>query len=363
MRRPALSPTRAAVLFTALLIVAVLIPAADVLAQPDPNYRVHDWNRPRPPIIDPGRPSTQEVPGKPPSDAIVLFDGTDMSQWCATDGSATKWVVKNGAMECTPGSGAIRTLQNFGDCQLHIEWMAPVPPKGRSQGRGNSGVFLMNTYEVQVLDSFQNETYADGQASALYGQYPPLVNAALPPGQWQTYDILFTRPRFDEQGQLLSPARVTVLHNSVLTQNNVALTGPTNWLERAPYRLHPDKMPLGLQDHGNPVRYRNVWIRELSDAALKEFTYSEQLLAGYEGNYEVEGGMRILIIRKGTQLTMRLIEPARDREFPLAAGSKTRFFSRKTDMFVDFQSNEKGIAQSLTLTVAGDPRQARRVAN
>jgi hypothetical protein len=363
MRNRSNSFHEAATLYASLLTISILSGAGSVFAQPDPNYRIHDWTRPRPAIVDPGRPSTQEVPGKAPSDAIVLFDGTDLSQWCAADGGPTKWVIRNSAMECTPGSGAIRTLQNFGDCQLHIEWTAPTPPKGRSQGRGNSGVFLMNTYEIQVLDSFQNETYADGQASAVYAQYPPLVNAALPPGQWQTYDILFAGPRFDDQGQLKSPARVTVLHNGVLVQNNVTLTGPTNWLERAPYRAHPEKMPLGLQDHGNPVRYRNIWIRELSDAALKEYTYSDQLLAGYEGSYQVDGGMKIVIVRKGTQLTMRLVEPTRDREFQLAAGSRTRFFSRKTDLYVDFQTNDKGVAQSLTLTVAGDPRQARRVPN
>jgi hypothetical protein len=187
--------------------------------------------------------------------------------------------VKDGALECVKGSGYIRTLQAFGDCQLHVEWAAPTPPEGTSQGRGNSGVFLMGMYEVQVLDSHENVTYADGQAAAAYGQHPPLVNASLPPGQWQTYDILFTRPRFNDRGEVTSPARLTVLHNGVLVQHNVELVGPTGWLKRDPYRAHPDKLPISLQDHGNPVRYRNLWVRELgTDAKRPEFVYDNATL-------------------------------------------------------------------------------------
>jgi hypothetical protein len=160
-------------------------------------------------------------------------------------------------------TGSIRTKQGFGDCQLHVEWATPAVVVGNSQERGNSGVFLMDTYEVQVLDSYDNKTYADGSAAAVYGQYPPLVNACRKPGEWQTYDIIFHRPRFDEAGKLLSPARLTVLHNGVLVQDNVELTGPTGHHVRPPYKAHPDRLPLSLQDHGNPVRYRDVWIRSL----------------------------------------------------------------------------------------------------
>jgi hypothetical protein len=195
-------------------------------------------------VVDPGTPSTLDQPGKPPSDATVLFDGTDASAWVAMDGSPTKWIVHNGAFECVPGSGYARTLQAFGDCQLHVEWAAPNPPHGASQGRGNSGVFFgFDRYEVQVLDSYQSKTYADGAAAAVYGQYPPLVNVCRPPGVWQTYDIIWTAPRFDDDGKLVSKARETVIHNGVLVQNNVELTGPTGWIGRIPYDAHPLRTP------------------------------------------------------------------------------------------------------------------------
>ena len=158
--------------------------------QPDPNWLDHDRDRPLPLVVTPATPSTQDAAGKSPSDAIVLFDGKDLSQWVSMDGSPTKWITRDGYMECVKGSGYVRTLQNFGDCQLHIEWATPVPPEGEGQGRGNSGVFFgLDRYEVQVLDSYGNKTYADGSAGPIYGQYPPLANACLPPGQWQTYDI------------------------------------------------------------------------------------------------------------------------------------------------------------------------------
>src|SRR5580658_5458414 len=179
-------------------------------AAPDPNWLDHDRDRPAPAVVDAGTSSTEEKPGRPPSDATVLFEGTDISQWVAMDGSPTKWILKNGYMECVKGSGYVRTLQNFGDCQLHVEWATPTPPHGEGQGRGNSGVFFgMGRYEIQVLDSYEAKTYADGQAAAIYGQYPPLVNASRPPGRWQWYDIVFHGPRFDAGGKLLRPARET----------------------------------------------------------------------------------------------------------------------------------------------------------
>jgi hypothetical protein len=229
----------------------------------DTRWKIHDMSRPVPPIVTPGTASTQETPGKAPSDAIVLFDGKDLSQWQHKDGSAAKWKVENGYAEVTAKTGYIYTKQAFGDCQLHVEFSEPNPAHGESQERGNSGVFLQGLYEVQVLDSYDNRTYADGQASSIYGQYPPLVNAARPPGQWQTYDIVFHGPRFDGSGKLLRPARFTVFDNGVLVQDNVEPTGPTEHGERPPYKPTPEKLPLALQDHGNPVRYRNIWIREL----------------------------------------------------------------------------------------------------
>jgi 3-keto-disaccharide hydrolase len=243
--------------------VALLGTAPLCTAQVDPKWEIHDRNRPVPVVVTPGTASTLEAAGKAPSDAVILFDGKDLSQWLQKDGSPAKWKVESGYFEVTPKTGEIHTKDAFGDCQLHIEFAEPNPPKGEDQDRGNSGVFLMGLYEIQVLDSYQSKTYADGQASAVYGQYPPLVNASRPPGQWQTYDIIFHGPRFDPSGRLTRPAHVTVLHNGVLTQDNVEPTGPTGHHVRPPYVAGPDKLPLALQDHNHPVRYRNIWIRNL----------------------------------------------------------------------------------------------------
>jgi len=247
-----------------LSALLVLISTPLLLAQVDTRWQIHDPNRPVPPVIDPGTASTQEMPGHPPSDAVVLFDGKDLSKWASKDDKAAQWKVENGYMQVVPETGAIHTRDSFGDCQLHVEFAEPTPAVGESQERGNSGVFLHRLYEIQVLDSYQNKTYADGQASAVYGQYPPQVNASRPPAQWQTYDIIFHGPRFDGD-KLTRPARVTVLHNGVLVQDNVQLTGPTGHHVRPPYKPGPDKLPLELQDHGNAVRYRNIWIRELHE--------------------------------------------------------------------------------------------------
>jgi hypothetical protein len=250
------------VLIGALLALAC---AASSHAQVDPKWEIHDRNRPNPPVITPGTTSTQDAAGKPPSDAIVLFDGKDSSHWVQKDGSPSKWTVADGYMEVAPKTGEIHTKESFGDCQLHVEFREPSPPKGEDQDRGNSGVFLMGQYEIQVLDSYNSKTYADGQAGAVYGQYPPLVNASRAPGEWQTYDIIWHGPRFDTSGKLSKPAHVTVIHNGVLVQDNVELTGPTGHHVRPPYAAGPDKLPLALQDHNHPVRYRNIWIRNLKD--------------------------------------------------------------------------------------------------
>jgi hypothetical protein len=323
------------------------------LAQPDPNWIDHDRDRPQPAVIMPPTPSTQEQPGTPPSDAVVLFDGKDVSQWVnLQDGKPTKWITRDGYMECVKGSGYARTLQNFGDCQLHIEWATPVPAQGEGQGRGNSGVFFgLDRYEVQVLDSYHNKTYADGGAAAIYGQYPPLVNASLPPGQWQRYDIIYTAPRFDSQGKLLSPARMTVFHNGVLVQNNVELTGPTSWLERAPYHYHPEKQPISLQDHGNPVRFRNIWVRELGKPGKKEFTLPPRLLDTYVGKYE-----SVEISRDDAQLVARI----GGMRFPLFAESPTKFFSKITDVQIEFPGGDNNKPDYLVWSVGEGANTARR---
>jgi hypothetical protein len=231
--------------------------------QVDTKWKIHDLDRPVPAVVNPGSASTQETAGRAPSDATVLFDGKDLSKWAHKDGSAAKWKVENGYFEVLPKSGYIYTREPFGDCQLHVEFAEPLPAKGESQERGNSGVFLMGLYELQVLDSYENKTYADGQAGAVYGQFPPLVNASRPPGEWQAYDIVFHGPRFDKDGKLLRPARISALHNGVLVQDYVELTGPTAHKARPPYTPQPEKLPLALQDHGVAVRFRNIWIRDL----------------------------------------------------------------------------------------------------
>ncbi len=225
---------------------------------PGGQWHVHDPDRPQPRVVTP----SAEI-GKPPSDAIVLFDGKDLSKWRYASGDAAGWKVENGYVECAAKTGDIFTKDEFGDVQLHIEFATPNPPSGDSQGRGNSGVFLMGLYEFQVLDSFNNRTYADGSAASLYGQMPPLVNASRAPGQWQAYDIVFTAPRFKD-GKLESPALVTAFHNGVLVQNRSAYLGPSGHRNLANYdKTTVTTGPLKLQDHGNPMRFRNIWVRPL----------------------------------------------------------------------------------------------------
>ena len=340
-------------IYTPMLLVlaqASLAPAC--LGQPDPNWIEHDRGRPAPPAVTPAVPSTQQQVGKAPSDAVVLFDGNDLSQWVAMDGSPTKWITREGYMECVAGSGYARTMQCFGDCQLHVEWAAPTPAHGEGQGRGNSGVFLgFDRYEIQVLDSFGSKTYSDGSAASLYGQYPPTVNVTLPPGQWQTYDIVYTAPRFDSDSKLVSPAYVSVIHNGVLVQNHVQLTGPTSWLERAPYQPHPEKQPISLQDHGNPVRFRNIWVRELGKPGKKEFVLPDALLDKYVGKYE-----RTTITREGTQLVANFSGV----KFVLFAESPTRFFAKTTDFQVEFPGGE-GKPDHLNWSVGEGSNEAKRL--
>ena len=230
-------------------------------AQPSRQWPIHSPDRPHPPVIKP--PASPQQPVAAPSDATALLDGANLSRWQKDGGGPAEWKVENGYVEVVPGAGGIATRDAFGDAQVHVEWMAPVPATGDGQERGNSGVFLMGRYEVQVLDSYENVTYADGQAAAVYGQYPPLVNASRPPGEWQSYDIIFHRPRFDAQGKVTRPARLTVRHNGVLVQDNVELSGPTAHQRRPPYERHPDRLPLSLQDHGVKIRFRNIWVRDL----------------------------------------------------------------------------------------------------
>ncbi|HXE53613.1 MAG TPA: DUF1080 domain-containing protein [Tepidisphaeraceae bacterium] len=249
-----------AVCATAAALVGVVF-AADA-KQPWSKWLVHDMKRPAAPVVTPGTFSTEQEPGKPPSDAIVLFDGRSLDQWEADRGGPAPWAVQDGSM--TTQKDGIHTKQKFGDMQLHIEWAEPTPARGESQGRGNSGVFLMGVFEIQVLDSYQNATYPDGQCGAIYGQYPPQANVCRPPGQWQTYDIIFHAPRY-RQGQEPVPGYVTVLQNGIVVQDHQTIHGPTGVGAVAKYpESMPSEGPIGLQFHGNAVRYRNIWVRPLA---------------------------------------------------------------------------------------------------
>ncbi len=213
------------------------------------------WAEPK--VVDPG------TAGAPPSDAIVLFDGKDLSKW----NNAEKWKVEDGY--AVADGSSITTKDGFGDCQLHLEFATPARVEGTGQGRGNSGVYFMGIYEVQILDSYDNKTYFDGQCAAIYKQFPPLVNACRKPGEWQTYDIVFTAPKFDEQGKVTKPAYLTVFQNGVLVQNHSELLGGTFYDKAPVYSKHADKLPIQLQFHGNPIRYRNIWLREIPPQALQ----------------------------------------------------------------------------------------------
>jgi hypothetical protein len=223
-------------------------------------WEVHDMDRPMAAVVTPTGPVTTP----PPPDALVLFDGRDLSKWAGDEGPA-RWTVAGGVATVNK-TGSIRTREAFGDCQLHLEFATPDDAESLAktgQKRGNSGVFFMSRYEVQILDSYNDQTYADGQCASIYGQHPPRVNASLPPGRWQSYDIMFHRPRFSSAGKVISPATVTVLHNGVLVQDHAELTGATAHKKRAEYASHEEALPLMLQDHGDPIRFRNIWIRPL----------------------------------------------------------------------------------------------------
>ncbi len=206
--------------------------------------------------------SAGALAGEAPSDALILFDGKNLSQWSAPNGTDAKWDIKDGAMTVVKGTGEIKTKQLFGDVQLHIEWRTPAQAEGQGQDRGNSGIFLQDRYELQVLDSYENQTYSNGMAGSIYKQSIPLVNACRKPGEWQSYDVFYTAPRFSDNGRTITPAYMTVMQNGVLIQNHTQVLGTTENKGLPVYQSH-GKAPLKLQDHGNPVSYRNIWIREL----------------------------------------------------------------------------------------------------
>ncbi len=226
-------------------------------AQQQKNPESTEIWEPVPPVVTPGE-GTQA-----PSDAIILFDGKNLDQWQNSKGAAAEWTLAEGAVTVKPQTGTIQTKRGFGDCQLHVEFREPTVITGDGQGRGNSGIFLQGLYEVQVLDCYNNKTYSNGQTASLYKQHIPLINACKKPGEWQTYDIIYTAPRFGESGRVITPGYVTIIHNGVLAQNHVALWGTTEYIGSPKYSKHDLKLPIVLQDHGNLVSFRNIWIREL----------------------------------------------------------------------------------------------------
>ena len=350
MRRHVIRP---ATLLVCCSLCALASPAA---AQSPMRWLAHDMQRRRPPVVT---PPEQALPVAPPSDAVVLFDGTDLSHWRDAEGGAAKWRIRDGYMESVPNSGYLFTAEKFGDVQLHIEWATAVPARGSGQGRGNSGLFLMGLYEVQVLDSYENDTYPDGQAAAIYGQHPPLVNACLPPGHWQSYDIVFRRPRFHEDGTIARPARITVLHNGVLVQDNVQIWGPTTWLQHLPYARHADELPISLQDHGDPVRYRNIWLRELPDPVEPGGLAEQQgevvslradALQKFAGAYGSILGDFGTIKLKDDQLRMHMDT---GQVIDLVPRSATEFAMRFTAAKLTFNVNDEGRVTGFTMHLAG----------
>jgi hypothetical protein len=332
-------------------------------------WRQHDVRRPKPPVVEPAEGS---IAAKPPKDAVVLFGGSDLDAWKSTYGGPARWKVGDGYMETAPGAGPVETKGKFGDIQLHVEWSAPSPPRGVGQDRGNSGVFLMGQFEVQVLDSYRAETYADGQAGAIYGQYPPLFNASRPPGQWQSYDIAFRRPRFDASGQLQEPARLTVFHNGILVQDNEEAFGPTSWLKWLPYADQGGRGPISLQDHDHPVRYRNIWLRELPERAApsakdldrpKIVTLPAEVLDRCAGQYLLNAksdAPRATIAREGGHLTVSF--PFRPQPLTLEPISETEFDMPFTDGRFTFRKDDRGRVTGVLFRIGDGERDMKKVA-
>jgi hypothetical protein len=323
----------------------------------------HDIRRPKPPVVE---PVASKASAPAPKDAVILFDGSSLEALRSPEGGRAAWKVADGYMEVAPGTGSIETKAKFGDVQLHVEWASPSPPGGTGQDRGNSGIFLMGFFELQVLDSYQADTYADGQAGAIYGQYPPLANASRPPGQWQTYDVAFRRPRFDNGGKLLEPARVTVIHNGILVQNNEELWGGTNWLEPSPYEDRGDRGPIELQDHGHPVRFRNFWVRELPERPAPGANYPDRPqtislsaaeLDAYTGQYQMgrrKDSKPVVISRGDGHLLFKM--ESRPRPVVMLPISATEFVLPHADAQLRFQRDAQGRVTG-TLFRVGDGEQ------
>jgi len=332
-------------------------------------WKQHDIRRPKPPVVE---PAGGVIASKAPKDAVILFDGSNLDAWKSPAGGPAKWKVADGHFEIAPGTGAIETKEKFGDIQLHVEWAAPNPPTGKGQDRGNSGIFLMGLFEIQVLDSYHADTYADGQAGAIYGQYPPLANASRPPGEWQAYDIAFRRPRFDTSGKLLEPARVTVFHNGILVQNNEEPFGPTSWLKWLPYTDQGSRGPISLQDHDHPVRFRNIWLRELPErpaptaeqvARPKVVSVPSQVLDQYAGEYLLNDkpqAPKATIKREDGHLVITF--PFRPQPLVMEPISETEFDMPFTDGHFTFRKDGQGRVTGVQFRIGDGQRELKKAA-
>ena len=326
-------------LFSLIIFATIVGSQTNALAQLPNGWKAHDLKRPQPKVVTPGATSADA-----PSDAVVLLGSEKLTGWSDSKGRPTKWEYADGVLKSVKKAGAIFSVEKFGDCQIHVEFATPETPKGKGQARGNSGVFFFGAkYEVQVLDNFENETYPDGTVGGIYGQHAPLVNACRGPGQWQTYDIVFRRPRFDDAGELKSPARLTVMLNGVLVQDAAECYGPTEWLQHGDYTQGPKEQRISLQDHGNPVRYRNIWVRRLAETPPTPPTpratieLSETQTANYPGIYgkfEVKNVDGKLFLKRSGKL------------FGLQVHSTTEMSFEKTAGSLVFQLDEQGRATS-----------------
>ena len=341
-------------------------PAARPYAPAPPGWRQHDVDRPQPARVEPAAPGARA--GAPPSDAVVLIgaDGSGAENWVSDGDGPMRWRTEGGALVVTPGSGGVRTEEEFGDAQVHVEWMPAAEPEKSGQNRSNSGLFLVGgRYEVQVLDSWDNPTYADGRAGAVYGQFPPLADAARPPDQWQSLDVFFRMPRFDGAGALLEPARMTVLHNGVLVQNNEELPGTTIWLESLPYTAHGPG-PIGLQDHGSPVRFRNLWVRRLPERAAPPAGYADLAAVALTdaqrdrlvGSYARDEGGTFVIERLGDGLGLSM--PWRPGVLRLVPLSPTSLQLQNTAGRFDVELDDAGAVTGLTFEMGGATYHATR---
>ena len=334
-------------------------------------WKQHDSDRPKPPVIEPATPGK---PVAPPKGAVVLFDGSSLAAWQTSGGQPAGWKINDGAMEIVPGSGEIQTKDAFGDVQLHFEWSTPEPPSGIGQDRGNSGIFLMGLYELQVLDSYLANTYTDGQAAAIYGQYPPIFNASRPPGEWQSFDVAFRRPHFGDSGTLLEPARITVVHNGILVQNNEEILGPTHWLRWRTYEQHESQAPIKLQDHGHPVRFRNIWLLKLPERPSpqprdlvrpKPIALSPEALARFAGAYAVNPGIETGRLQIDLQEDhLKLTPPGvPSHSHTLIPVSPTVFEMPNSDVRMTFQINNNGVVSGARFNVGGEERVLARVSD